>query len=346
MATKGTVATTSSSDGRSGSTDGVALQSNPVGTGESRQATTLTIQSIITQTDASGQATRLAAPTYDIEDGDSSAARRRQPNQAPSTTSSWLLRFFCCFQPSRNTLTRSTVQSVRNMNNTSTSSSSASSSASAAPSNGYHPPVPVENRNRPVKYPNTKTILPQNVGKKCLALDLDETLVHSSFQPVPSAHYVIPVTIDGMVHNVFVIKRPGVDDFLKRLSEHYEILVYTASLAKYADPLLDKLDVHKVICNRLFRENCVFHDGHYVKDLSLLNRDLKQTIIVDNSTMSYIFHPENAIDCGTFIDDPNDIEMWQIADFLIGIKDVDDVRTQCRHWREWCRTHPTSAPRR
>lgn len=44
---------------------GVALQSNPVGTGESRQATTLTIQSIITQTDASGQATRLAAPVRD-----------------------------------------------------------------------------------------------------------------------------------------------------------------------------------------------------------------------------------------------------------------------------------------
>jgi TFIIF-interacting CTD phosphatase-like protein len=52
--------------------------------------------------------------------------------------------------------------------------------------------------------------------------------------------------------------------------------------------------------------------GHYVKDLSLLNRDLSQTIIVDNSPMSYIFHPENAIDCGSFIDDLGDIELWQV----------------------------------
>lgn len=52
--------------------------------------------------------------------------------------------------------------------------------------------------------------------------------------------------------------------------------------------------------------------GHYVKDLSLLNRDLSQTIIVDNSPMSYIFHPENAIDCGSFIDDLADIELWQV----------------------------------
>ncbi len=55
-----------------------------------------------------------------------------------------------------------------------------------------------------------------------------------------------------------------------------------------------------------------------MKDLSLLNRNLSHTIIVDNSPMSYIFHPENAIDCSTFIDDPADVELWQIADFLIG----------------------------
>lgn len=28
--------------------------------------------------------------------------------------------------------------------------------------------------------------------------------------------------------------------------------------------------------------------------------------------MSYTFHPDYAIDCSSFIDDPNDIEMWQV----------------------------------
>lgn len=54
------------------------------------------------------------------------------------------------------------------------------------------------------------------------------------------------------------------------------------------------------------------HTGHYVKDLSLLNREIQQTIIVDNSPMSYIFHPENAIDCSSFFDDPTDVELWQV----------------------------------
>jgi hypothetical protein len=70
-----------------------------------------------------------------------------------------------------------------------------------------------------------------------------------------------------------------------------QIVIYTASLSKYADPLLDKLDIHNVIDYRLFRESCVYHEGHYVKDLSLLNRDVSQCIIVDNSPMSYTFHP-------------------------------------------------------
>ena len=60
-------------------------------------------------------------------------------------------------------------------------------------------------------------------GKMCLALDLDETLVHSSFSPVSNADYVIPVTIEDVVHNVFVIKRPGVDQFMKKVGEHFEV---------------------------------------------------------------------------------------------------------------------------
>ena len=40
---------------------------------------------------------------------------------------------------------------------------------------------------------------------------------------------------------------------------------------------------------------------------------------------------ENAIDCGSFIDDLSDVELWQLADFLLDIKSCDDVRSHCRY---------------
>ena len=102
-------------------------------------------------------------------------------------------------------------------------------------------------------------LLPQDAAKKCLVLDLDETLVHSSFKPISKPDYIIPVEIEDVVHHVYVRKRPHCDAFLRVAAKHYEIVVFTASLSKYANPLLDKLDTGKVIRSRLFREHCVYH---------------------------------------------------------------------------------------
>ncbi|KAK9762978.1 hypothetical protein K7432_010756 [Basidiobolus ranarum] len=110
---------------------------------------------------------------------------------------------------------------------------------------------------------------PRDIGKKCLVLDLDETLVHSSFQPVQPVDYVIPVEIDGQMQNVYVLKRPGVDEFLAQVGKWYEVVVFTASLSKYADPVMDLLDVDRVVRHRLFREACSNHGGSFVKVINL-----------------------------------------------------------------------------
>ncbi|CAE7131205.1 unnamed protein product [Rhizoctonia solani] len=169
-------------------------------------------------------------------------------------------------------------------------------------------------------------LAPAHAGRKCLVLDLDETLVHSSFKLIPQADYVVPVEIEWQWHNVYVIKRPGVDNFLKKMGELYEIVVFTASLSKYADPVLDKLDIHKVVSHRLFRESCYNHKGNYVKDLSQLGRPLTDTIILDNSPASYIFHPNNAVPVSSWFNDPHDTELTDLCPFLSDLRVVDDVR--------------------
>eukprot|EP00118_Oscarella_pearsei_P002455 m.10627 g.10627 ORF g.10627 m.10627 type:complete len:250 (+) comp22498_c0_seq2:176-925(+) len=177
------------------------------------------------------------------------------------------------------------------------------------------------------KTPKGKFLLPEvrDKNKKCLVIDLDETLVHSSFKPVSNADFVVPVEIDGTVHQVYVLKRPYVDEFLKRMNELYECVLFTASLAKYADPVTDLLDKYGCFQLRLFREACVYHRGNYVKDLSRLGRPLKSTIILDNSPASYLFHPDNAVPVASWFDDPEDQELLELIPFFEGLNTVDDV---------------------
>ncbi|XP_072455286.1 CTD small phosphatase-like protein isoform X2 [Notamacropus eugenii] len=177
--------------------------------------------------------------------------------------------------------------------------------------------------------PSAKYLLPDlkvpDYGKKCMVIDLDETLVHSSFKPISNADFIVPVEIDGTVHQVYVLKRPHVDEFLQRMGQLFECVLFTASLAKYADPVADLLDRWGVFRARLFRESCVFHRGNYVKDLSQLGRELSRVVIVDNSPASYIFHPENAVPVQSWFDDMSDTELLDLIPFFEGLSREEDV---------------------
>ncbi|CAG9831416.1 unnamed protein product [Diabrotica balteata] len=167
----------------------------------------------------------------------------------------------------------------------------------------------------------------EDIHKKCMVIDLDETLVHSSFKPISNADFVVPVEIDGTLHQVYVLKRPHVDEFLQRMGELYECVLFTASLAKYADPVADLLDKWDVFKARLFRDSCVFYRGNYVKDLNKLGRELQQIVIVDNSPASYIFHPDNAVPVASWFDDMNDSELLDLIPFFEKLSNMDNVYT-------------------
>lgn len=197
----------------------------------------------------------------------------------------------------------------------------------------------VENENTVTPVPTNQRFLlgpliPKDQNRKCMVIDLDETLVHSSFKPISNADFIVPVEIDGIIHQVYVLKRPYVDDFLQKMGEIYECVLFTASLAKYADPVADLLDNWNVFRSRLFRESCVFHRGNYVKDLSRLGRELSKVIIVDNSPASYIFHPDNAVPVTSWFDDMSDTELRDLIPFFETLGKADNIYNflhNCNH---------------
>ena len=183
--------------------------------------------------------------------------------------------------------------------------------------------------NRSYKLNSKKLLLPpkpHNLTKKTLILDLDETLVHSSFTPFEKNDIVLEVDIEGVIYNIYVLVRPEAELFIKTVSQFYELVIFTASISKYASPLLDILDKEKNIKYRLYRDQCTFINGIYIKDLKKCNRSLKDLIIVDNSPIAYTFDSDNGLPIKTWIDDPDDRELMKLVPILEFLSKVKDVR--------------------
>ena len=178
--------------------------------------------------------------------------------------------------------------------------------------------------------PHKTSFLPRiqrnrDMNKKTLVLDLDETLVHSTFDQCLDSDITIPVNFEGRDSNIYVKIRPGAINFLQRIHKYYEVVIFTASVANYADPLVDVLDVDKYSFYKLFREHCTYN-GNYLKDLSKLGRDLKDWIIVDNLPKSYSLQPENGLPISSWYDDQTDMELDKLYRVLIMLARVKDVR--------------------
>ena len=167
-------------------------------------------------------------------------------------------------------------------------------------------------------------------NKKTLILDLDETLVHSGFTPFSrKSDLMLTINFDGEDRLLYVLKRPYVDEFLSELSNLYEIIIFTASIPEYANPVLDLLDKHKCIKYRLFREHCVFDNGIYIKDLKIFDRKINNMIIIDNNPLSYDNNVENGIPILSWYEDTNDNELMKLIPILkyMANNDIIDVRT-------------------
>ena len=170
---------------------------------------------------------------------------------------------------------------------------------------------------------------PNNSDKKTLVLDLDETLVHSQFGPFDDikSDIIIKINIDEEIHDIHVLVRPGVKEFLEKVSKKFEVVIFTASISKYASPLLDILDKNNLCSFRLYRDHCTLINNTFVKELKKLGRDLKNVIIVDNSPVAYCFDNENGIPILTWFDDKTDRELYKLCPILEFLSMVPDVRT-------------------
>ncbi|ORZ09582.1 NLI interacting factor-like phosphatase-domain-containing protein [Absidia repens] len=171
---------------------------------------------------------------------------------------------------------------------------------------------------------------------KTLVLDLDETLVHS-VQLGGANQFPVHATIQRKQIEVqsekqsilyIVYKRPHTDFFLKTISQWYKVVIFTASMAEYADPVIDWLEQDdNMIMQRYFRQSCVSKSGNYLKDISIAESDLSKVCLIDNSPIAYELHQENGIPISTWINAPNDECLLDLLPLLDALRFTSDVRS-------------------
>ncbi|KAH7367805.1 phosphatase PSR1 [Plectosphaerella cucumerina] len=146
-----------------------------------------------------------------------------------------------------------------------------------------------------------------------LCISLEDMLVHSEW---------------SREHGWRVAKRPGVDYFLRYLSQYYELVLFTSVPFAIGEPLVRKLDPFRFIMWPLYREGTKYKDGQIVKDLSYLNRDLSKVIIIDTKAEHVQNQPENAIILDKWTGNTQDKDLVGLIPFLeyIHTMQYGDVR--------------------
>jgi len=134
-----------------------------------------------------------------------------------------------------------------------------------------------------------------------LCLSLDDLLIHSEWT---------------REHGWRVAKRPGVDYFIRYLSQYYELVLFTSTPYATGEPVMRKLDPFRLILWPLYREATKFENGEIVKDLSYLNRDLSKVIIIDTKAKHVRNQPDNAIVLPPWKGDPTDKGLVNLIPFL------------------------------
>jgi CTD nuclear envelope phosphatase 1 len=220
------------------------------------------------------------------------------------------------------------------------------------------PPRPLVPRRQPSYSMSYSTESP----KKTLIIDLDETLIHSMAKGGRmSTGHMVEVRLGGPVSSsgvslgpgvpilYYVHERPNCHEFLRKVCKWYNLIVFTASVQEYADPVIDWLErERKYFSGRYYRQHCTFRNGAYIKDLAQVEPDLSRVMILDNSPMSYIFHEgmlwihhlnsrvffsvtdsfstDNAVPIEGWISDPTDHELLHLIPLFEGLQYVTDVR--------------------
>lgn len=118
---------------------------------------------------------------------------------------------------------------------------------------------------------------------KLLILDLDETLIHTTYSPL--------VGLDAVSQKgyYYLYERPYLKDFLESVCEHYALAIWSASKADYVRWIIQSTVLKDYTFQFIrTRKHCKYKEGksgtpEYLKDLRVLDPTYSEVIMLDDT---------------------------------------------------------------
>ena len=165
-----------------------------------------------------------------------------------------------------------------------------------------------------------------NTGRKILVLGLDGTLVH--VEALRRSEEAIDVVFKegGKERSIYLTLRPYAMTFLKKMSNVFDIVIFSDCSRVETEAILDVLDpFDERIKLRLSVENCIGAKKVLTKDLRVIGLGLGEMLIVDHQPHSYLFQIANAVPILPFTGGSDD-QLYGLEKYLLQALGSGEVR--------------------
>ncbi|MCO7225819.1 HAD family hydrolase [Pleionea sp. CnH1-48] len=168
------------------------------------------------------------------------------------------------------------------------------------------------------------------MDKKLLILDIDETLLFATSEPLSQKK------VDFMVGPYSIYLRPFLYEFLAEASQNYRIALWTASSESYAHRIVEQIFKNRFELEFIWaRKRCtlrfdpIHYEYFYLKNLKKLKRRgelLEQIIMVDNTPRKLMKNYGNLVAIPSFEGESDDEALLYLSHYLRILANASNVR--------------------
>ncbi len=190
----------------------------------------------------------------------------------------------------------------------------------------------------------------KNDHKILLVLDIDETLIHATSEP-------LNYDADFKIFDYHIYQRPYLSEFLEKIKDDFLIGLWSSASDDYVEAIAKKIIPDLIPLEFIWgRSRCTYRRNiqideygyydsdplnhyhyHYIKPLKKLKRQgylLNRILIVDDSPHKSKDNYGNAIYPSPFIGDQGDTELKLLSKYLKSLKNKENVRyIEKRNWQ-------------